>query len=87
MTKQKKRAARKDNSYLVATFANFPGVEIPLLSDKACQARGIDKPAISLLGHLTPEERLKKLSPLIDLLVEAVMRDIREGKLGLEDDT
>ena len=41
---------RKDNSYLVATFANFPGVEIPLLSDEECQARGIDKPAISLLG-------------------------------------
>ena len=44
MTKQKKRAARKDKSYLVATFANFPGVEIPLLSDEECQARGINKP-------------------------------------------
>lgn len=87
MTRQKKRAAREDKSYLVATFANFPGVEIPLLSDEECQARGINKPAISLLGHLTPEERLEKLSPLIDLLVEAVVRDIREGKLGLEDDS
>jgi len=86
MTKPKKKAAHKDKSYLVATFANFPGVEIPLLSDDECQARGINKPAISLLGHLTPEERLKTLSPLIDLLVEAVIRDIRDGKLGTEDD-
>ena len=78
---------RRPLSYLVATFAHFPGVEIPLLSDDECQARGINKPAISLLGHLTPEERLEKLSPLIDLLVEAVVRDIRDGKLGLEDDT
>ena len=43
MTKQKKRAAREDKSYLVATFANFPGVEIPLLSDEECQARGIER--------------------------------------------
>ena len=87
MTKQKQRAAGKDRSYLVATFANFPGVEIPLLSDEECQARGINKPAIPFFDHLTPEERLKKLNPLIDLLVEAVIRDIREGALGPEDDT
>jgi hypothetical protein len=86
MTKQKQRAARKNRSYLVATFANFPGVEMPLLSDEECQARGINKPAIPFFDHLTPEERLKKLSPLIDLLVEAVIRDIRDGKLGPEDD-
>ena len=43
MTKPKKKAARKDSSYLVATFANFPGVQIPLLSDEECQARGIER--------------------------------------------
>lgn len=50
------------------------------------QARGINKPAIPFFDHLTHEERLKKLSPPIDLLVEAVMRDIRDGKIGPEDD-
>jgi len=50
MTKQKQRAARKDRSYLVATFANFPGVEIPLLPDEECQARGIER------GHFPPFE-------------------------------
>ena len=50
MTKQKKRAAREDKSYLVATFANFPGVEIPLLSDEECQARGIER------GRLPPPD-------------------------------
>jgi hypothetical protein len=87
MMKPRQRGTRKDRSYLVATFANFPGVEMPLLSDEECQARGINKPAIPFFDHLTPEERLKKLSPLIDLLVEAVIRDIREGELGPEDDT
>ena len=38
-------------------------------------ARGIDKPELPLFDHLTPEERLTKLSPLIDLLVEAIVRD------------
>ena len=75
MTKPKQRTARKDPSYLVATFENFPGVRIPLLSDAECRARGIDKPELPLFNHLTPEERLTKLSPLIDLLVEAIVRD------------
>ena len=48
MTKPKKKAVRKDNSYLVATFPNFPGVEIPLLSKEECQARGIER------GRLRP---------------------------------
>ena len=35
MTMPKKKAAHKDKSYLVATFANFPGIEIPLLLIRA----------------------------------------------------
>jgi hypothetical protein len=50
MPKQKKRATHKDAPYLVATFSNFPGVEIPLLSDKECRERGIES------GHLPPFE-------------------------------
>lgn len=50
MPKQKKRATRKDAPYLVATFANFPGVKIPLLSNDECEARGIEP------GHLPPIE-------------------------------
>jgi hypothetical protein len=50
MPKRKKRAARKDAPYLVATFANFPGVKIPLLSNEECRERGIEP------GHLPPFE-------------------------------
>lgn len=80
MTKPTKGTARLDKPYLVATFENFPGVEVPLLSDDECRARGLRKPTFSPLAHLSPEERLARLSPLIDLLVEAVIRDISDGK-------
>lgn len=79
--KPKARPARRGRPYLVATFADRPGIEIPLLSDEECQARGIERPTVSLLDHLSPEERLKVLSPLIDLLVDAVLRDLRNGTM------
>jgi hypothetical protein len=72
----KKTAARKDNSYPVATCPNYPGVDIPLQSDEECQARGISKPTVSLLSHLTPEECLKRLEPLIALPAEPVLREL-----------
>ena len=78
MTKSRKAAARKDTSYLVATLPNFPSVEIPLLSDDECEARGIRQPTISLLGHRTPEERLKILEPLIAILAEQIARELLE---------
>ena len=43
MTNPTKAATRKNKSYLVATFENFPGVRIPLLSDAECRALGIDQ--------------------------------------------
>ena len=39
-----KRVREKPRGYLVARPAKFPGLEIPLLSDEECRARGI-KPA------------------------------------------
>ena len=78
MTKPKQRTARKDPSYLVATFEKFPGVEIPLLSDDQCRARGISIPTFSPLAHLSPEERLNVLQPLITLLAEQIVRDALE---------
>ena len=44
MTTRKPRTTAHDKSYLVATFAHRPGLEIPLLSDAECQARGIPTP-------------------------------------------
>ncbi len=79
MTTRKPRTAAHDKPYLVATFANHPGLEIPLLSDAECEARGIQKPTVGLLDHLTPEQRLTVLEPLIDLLVEQVVRDLRDA--------
>ena len=87
MTTPKPRTRRRprDDSYLVATFVGFPGVEIPLLSDAECKVRGITKPTISLLGHLTPEERLKRLEPLIALLAEQIVRELLdEARRGPE---
>ena len=67
-----------NKSYLVATFENFPGVRIPLLSDAECRARGIDKPTLPIFVHMTREERLNALQPLITLLAERIARDILE---------
>ena len=79
MTTRKPGTTAHDKSYLVATFTNHAGLEIPLLSDAECEARGIEKPTVGLLDHLTPEQRLKVLEPLIDLLVEQVVRDLRDA--------
>jgi hypothetical protein len=79
--KSKARPARRDRPYLVATFATRPGLEIPLLSEDEYRARGLGRPTASLLDHLSPEERLRVLSPLIDLLVDALLLDIRNGTI------
>jgi len=78
MTKPKQRTVRTDKSYLVATFDKFPGVRIPLLSAAKCRARGIDKPTLPIFDHLTREERLKTLEPLITLLAEQIVREVLE---------
>lgn len=57
MPNQKKRAARKDAPYLVATFANLPGVEIPLLSKDACEARGIEPGRLPPIETWSPEQQ------------------------------
>jgi hypothetical protein len=69
-------SAPRNKPYLVATFEKFPGVRIPLLSDEECRARGIDKPTLPIFAHMTKEERLNALQPLITLLAEQIARDI-----------
>jgi len=71
-------SAPRNKPYLVATFENFPGVRIPLLSDAECRARGIDKPTRPIFAHMTKEKRLNALQPLITLLAEQIARDILE---------
>ena len=71
-----------DRPYLVATFANRPGFEIPLLSNAECEARGIEKPTGGLLDHLTPERRLEVLEPLIALIAENIVRDLSDEASG-----
>jgi hypothetical protein len=46
------------------------------LSDEECRARGIDKPTLPIFAHMTKEERLSALQPLITLLAEQIARDI-----------
>jgi len=41
-------------------------------------ARGIDQPTLPLFTHMTREERLNALQPLITLLAEQIARDILE---------
>jgi hypothetical protein len=69
-------SAPRNKPYLVATIEKFPGVRIPLLSDEECRARGIDKPTLPIFAHMTKEERLNALQPLITLLAEQSARDI-----------
>jgi hypothetical protein len=42
---------------LVATFQNFPGVRIPLLSDEECKARRIERGKFPPLDTWTPEQQ------------------------------
>jgi hypothetical protein len=44
------RRTKADHGYLVAKFPDFGGVEIPLLSEDECRARGIEP------GRLQPRE-------------------------------
>jgi hypothetical protein len=44
------RRAKADQGYLVAKFPDFGGVEIPLISEEECRARGIEP------GRLPPRE-------------------------------
>ena len=65
MRKPDANSAPGNKPYLVATFEKFPGVRIPLLSDAECRARGIDQPTLPIFDHMTQEERLNALQPLI----------------------
>jgi hypothetical protein len=54
-------------SYLVAEFAGFPGVRIPLLSDEELKARGIEKQRLPPFETWTPEQQEagRKLSEIL----------------------
>ena len=86
MTKLKQRIVRTHPSYLVATFKDFPGVAIPLLSDEQCRARGISKPTLPIFDHMTPDEHRNALQPFITLLAEQIARDILEESASTHTD-
>ncbi|HEY0801084.1 MAG TPA: hypothetical protein VGD54_09580 [Steroidobacteraceae bacterium] len=48
---------KKSDSYLVATFEKFPGVQVPLLSDEECRARGIAKGRLPPFETWSPEQQ------------------------------
>ncbi len=51
------RRKRTSGEYLVAEPAGFPGVRIPLLSDKECRARGIEPGGFPPRETWTQEQR------------------------------
>jgi hypothetical protein len=57
MTPLKTRMPKRSSGYLVASFENFPGVRIPLLSDEECKARGIEKGKFPPFDTWTPEQQ------------------------------
>src|SRR5215831_3855720 len=52
-----RRNMAEPKSYLVAEFAGFPGVRIPLLSDEELKARGIEKQRLPPFETWTPEQQ------------------------------
>ena len=68
---------KKSSGYLMATFEKFPGVQIPLLSDEECKARGIEKGKFPPFDSWTPEQQAagKRLGEaLAQLAVKQAMR-------------
>ena len=48
---------KKSSGVVFFTFANFPGVKIPLLSDEECKARGVEKSGFPPFETWTPEQQ------------------------------
>lgn len=72
----KKNTSRKSTSgYLVATFENFPGVEIPLLSEGECRARGIEPGKLPPVDAWSPEQRTA-LYELAEIIAQAAVDDV-----------
>jgi hypothetical protein len=70
---------KKSNGYLIATFEKFPGVQIPLLSDEECKARGLENGKFPPFDSWTPEQQVagKRLGEaLAELAVKQAMRCI-----------
>jgi hypothetical protein len=70
---------KKSSDYLIATVEKFPGVQIPLLSDEECKARGIDRGELPPFASWTPEQQAagKKLGKaLAQLAVKQAMRSM-----------
>lgn len=72
----KKNTSRKSKSdYLVATFEKFPGVEIPLLSESECRARGIEPGKLPPVETWSPEQRAA-LYELAEIIAQTAVDDI-----------
>jgi hypothetical protein len=70
---------KRSGGYLIATIEKFPGVQIPLLSDEECKARGIEKGTFPPIASWTPEQQAagKRLGEaLAELAVKQAMRCI-----------
>jgi hypothetical protein len=70
---------KKSSGYLIATFEKFPGVQIPLLSDEECKARGIEKGKFPPFDSWTPEQQAagKRLGEaLAQLAVKQAVRSM-----------
>lgn len=58
---------RKQKGYLTATFPNFPGVRVPLLSDEECKVRGIEPGKFPPFETWTPKQQAagRKLADIL----------------------
>jgi hypothetical protein len=68
------RRIQVDKPYLIAKPAGFPGLEIPLLSDEECKARGI-APAKWPPRDTWTEAQRDAADRLTDLLLPHVLRE------------
>jgi hypothetical protein len=75
MTKEKKstkKAQTRSSRYHVATFEKFPGVEIPLLSEDECRARGIESGKLPPFDTWSPEQQAA-FHELAEIIAQAVV--------------
>jgi hypothetical protein len=70
---------KKSKGFLIATFENFPGVSIPLLSEEECKARGIEQRRFPHFDTWTPEQKAagRRLSKILaKMAITQAMRSI-----------
>jgi hypothetical protein len=81
-----KKVRANQGGYLVATFENFPGVEIALLSDQESQVRGIVPKPFPPFETWTPQQQAahgRLVEVMMGLAVRQTLRVVHRHLVGI----